>query len=213
MLDAGDHDTARRLARRTIATLEATGADRVVSTANSCVAAMVHEYPHLFAADPHWRARAEALARRTTDFATFVTEVAPLPDGALQPRAEAASTVYHPFCQTRTLLHADGAARRLLDRCGVTTVPLEEADVCCGFGGSTSIAAPEIGRAVATRKLDNVERAKARILVTDNPGCILHIRGAASKRGQHLEVRHVAEIVADRLREGHAARDCVRNRP
>lgn len=198
MLDAGDWDSARQLARRTITTLEATGAEWVVSTANSCVAAMLHEYPSLFANDPAWRNRAERLAERTVDFATFVTAVAPLPDDAIDVRDEPAA-VYHPFCQTRTVLHADVAARRLLERCGVTTLPLTEDDVCCGFGGSTSIAAPEIGRAVATRKLDNVAASGAATLVTDNPGCILHLRGAASARRQPLRVRHLAEIIADRL--------------
>lgn len=198
MLDAGDWDTARRLARRTIATLESTGADWVVSTANSCVAAMIHEYPELFAGEPTWRARAERLAERTVDFATFVTRVAPLPESAIAPR-DGAHTVYHPFCQTRTVLHADGAARELLERCGVTTVPLPEAEVCCGFGGSTSVTAPEIGRAIVIRKLDNVAAAGATTLVTDNPGCILHLRGAASARRQPLRVRHLAELVADRL--------------
>jgi L-lactate dehydrogenase complex protein LldF len=197
-LDAGDWEAARRLARRTIATLESARADWVVTTANSCVAAMVHEYPQLFAEDAAWRGRAARLAERIVDFATFVTDVAPLPDSALAPRGDAA-TAYHPFCQTRTVLHADGAARRLLERCGITTLPLAEADVCCGFGGSTSITAPEVGRAIATRKLDNVARSGAATLVTDNPGCILHLRGAASARGQSLRVRHLAELVADRL--------------
>lgn len=201
MLDAGDWEGARRLARRTIATLEAAGADWVVSTANSCVAATAHEYPQLFAGEPRWRERAERLAARTVDFATFVTEVAPLPDAAIAPAPARGGAVYHPFCQTRTVLHADGAGRRLLERCGVTVMPLAEDDVCCGFGGSTSTTAPEVGRAVATRKLDNVARSGAATLVTDNPGCILHLRGAAAARHQPLRVRHLAEVVAERLRE------------
>jgi L-lactate dehydrogenase complex protein LldF len=203
MLDSGDHDAARRLARKTIAILEGCRADWVVSTANSCVAAMVHDYPDLFAGEPSWRRRAEDLARRTVDFATFVADIAPLPGRALDGgdiAAETATSVYHPFCQTRTVLHADGTARRLLDRCGIATLPLPEADVCCGFGGATSIAAPEVGRAIAGRKLDNVARSGATTLLTDNPGCILHLRGAASARGHRLQVRHLAEVIAERLR-------------
>jgi len=200
MLDSGDWDTARRLARRTIATLESCDADWVVSTANSCVAAMVHEYPQLFAGDEQWKRRAQTLARRTVDFGTFAGDVAPLPEDAIAGDANATPTVYHPFCQTRTVLHADGAARRLLERCGVATGELAEADVCCGFGGATSTTAPEVGRAIATRKLDNVRSSGATTLVTDNPGCILHLRGAASARRQPLRVRHLAEVVAERLR-------------
>jgi L-lactate dehydrogenase complex protein LldF len=43
-----------------------------------------------------------------------------------------------------------------------------------------------------------VKTVGATTLVTDNPGCILHLRGAASARGQRLRVRHLAEVVAER---------------
>ena len=39
----------------------------------------------------------------------------------------------------------------------------------------------------------------ARILVTDNPGCIMHLRGGARALGLPLHVLHIAELVAARL--------------
>ncbi|HEV7680304.1 MAG TPA: LUD domain-containing protein [Candidatus Dormibacteraeota bacterium] len=209
MFDSGDWPTARVLARHTIAALESSDADWIVSTANSCVVAVVHEYESLFKEDPAWARRARALAARTVDLATFLDRVAQLPDGALADApADHGPYTYHPFCQTRTVLRADGSARRLLqDVCGIQLRELTEANICCGFGGSTSMTAPEVGRAIAERKLGNVDGSGATTLVTDNPGCVLHLRAAASARkGRPLRARHLAEVLAEQL-DGVDARE------
>jgi iron-sulfur cluster protein len=202
MFDSGDWPTARSLAQHTISALESSGADWIVSTANSCVVAVAHEYESLFRDDPAWARRARGLAAKTVDLATFLDRVAQLPDGALAgtPTGHDSYT-YHPFCQTRTVLHADGSARRLLrDVCGIELRELTEDNVCCGFGGSTSMTAPEVGRAIVARKLGNLDDSGATTLVSDNPGCILHIRSAASaRRGRPLRAQHLAEVLAERL--------------
>jgi Fe-S oxidoreductase len=201
-VDSGDAAGAKRLARQTIEMLESTGADYVVSAANSCVAAMVHDYPHLFKDEPAWKARAERLQGRVLDLATFLDTIARLPPGALAGPSNEVAT-YHPFCQSLNVLHADGAARRLLTEvCGMELRELAEANVCCGFGGSTSFDAPEVARGIVERKLSNVDSTGADVLITDNPGCILHLRGAADASGRPLRVRHLAEIMANRLAPG-----------
>ena len=201
MIDSGEARRAKSLARQTIAALEAAQADYIVSTANSCVAAITHDYAHLFRDESEWRIRAERLAARVMDLATFLTRIAKLPAGALRGNAESAELTYHPFCQTLNVLHADGAARDLLQSvCGLTIRELSESNVCCGFGGSTSFDAPEVGRGIVERKLANVDTTGASVLVTDNPGCALHLRGAAHASGRkQLKVQHLAEVIAAQL--------------
>lgn len=58
---------------------------------------------------------------------------------------------------------------------------------------------PEVAREIVARKLDNVAQTEAAVLVTDNPGCLLHLRGAADARSMRLRLAHVAEILAERL--------------
>ena len=199
-IDSGDQAGARRLARQTIETFESDGADWIVSAAGSCVAAMVHDYPHLFASEPSWRARAERLAERVVDLATFLDRVARLRPGALKAPARSHGVTYHPFCQSLNVLRADGCARRLLTEVrGLELSELPEAGVCCGFGGSTSFDAPEVGRGIVDRKLENVDGTGAEVLVTDNPGCVLHLRGAAHASGRRLRVVHLAELLAEGL--------------
>jgi iron-sulfur cluster protein len=199
-LDAGDRATARAMARQTIETLEAVPAGRVVTAAASCAVAVRHDYAELFHDDPAWRARAEALAARTLDLVSFLDRIARLPAGALARPAPGTPLTYHGFCQSTNVLGIAGVGPRLLrEVCGLEVRDLAEGEVCCGFGGSTSMEHPEVARGIVTRKLDNVARTEAAVLVTDNPGCLLHLRGAADARGMRMRLAHLAEILAEQL--------------
>ncbi|HLH26516.1 MAG TPA: LUD domain-containing protein [Chloroflexota bacterium] len=213
-LDAGELATARRMARQTIAALEAAAADYVVTAAPSCVVAIREEYPSLFADEPRWQRRARALGARTLDLATYLREVARV--GAPRSHTAAAPSpaggrqvaVYHPFCQSLNVLGLPAEPRDLLaDLPGVELRSLPEANTCCGFGGSTSFEHPAVARQIAARKLANVAATGATLLVTDNPGCLLHLRGAADAAGMPLRVVHLAELLAEDLRSGEPAGD------
>ncbi len=197
LLDAGDPAGARRMAKATIETLEAVAADYVVSAAASCAIAILHDYAHLFEDEPEWRARAERLASRTLDLVSFLDRVANPP--ALPPSPGAGAATYHGFCQSTNVLGLGQAGARLLRRAGLAVTDLPEGEVCCGFGASASVLHPEVARGIAGRKLANVRETEAACLATDNPGCLLHMRGAADAAGMRLEVRHLAELLADRL--------------
>jgi Fe-S oxidoreductase len=196
-LDSGDYPTARRMAKATIAGLEAAQADYVVTAAASCAVAILHDYARLLRDEPAWAARATRLADRTLDLATFLDRVAQ-PD-SLPPDPRAPTLTYHAFCQSSNVLGLGGTAADLLRRAGFDVVDLPEGQVCCGFGGSTSIDYPRVGRGIVERKLGNVRATGARTLCSDNPGCILHLRGSADAAGLPVEVRHFAELLAQRL--------------
>ena len=78
---------------------------------------------------------------------------------------------------------------------------LPENTLCCGFGGAFSFDYPEISERLMNRKLDNAESTGATTIVTDNQGCIMHLRGGCDAGGRPLEVRHIAELLAERIRE------------
>jgi Fe-S oxidoreductase len=196
-LDSGDLPGARRLAKQTIVGLERTDADYVVTAAASCAAAVLHDYAHLLENEPAWAARARGLADRTLDLLSFVDRVASPP--ALEPSVSSPLVTYHSFCQSTNVLRIAELGPRLLRQAGVSVVDLTEATVCCGFGGATSIEYPEVGQGIVGRKLDNVRATGAQVLCTDNPGCILHLRGAARAAGDPFEVRHVVELLAERV--------------
>jgi L-lactate dehydrogenase complex protein LldF len=199
-LDAGFIEPAKRMAQHTISTLEATRADYVLTGGTSCAIAMIHDYPHLFQDDPAWRSRAEQVAGRVIDFTTFMHRVAHLPSGSLSGGPGEPAT-YHYFCQSYNVLGFRHEPLHLIqDVCGVRLIPLADANVCCGFGGSVSVNRPEMCRHILARKLESVEATGASHLITDNPGCILHLRGGIAARAGSVKVMHTAEVVAAAMR-------------
>ncbi len=196
-LDAGRPDAARVLAKQTIQALERVKADYVVTAAASCAIAMLHDYSRLLRDDPDWRDRAQRLADRTMDLITFLDRVAQPPE---LPKASGGPVLtYHSFCQSTNVQGLGLSGARLLERAGYTVNELPEWEVCCGFGGSTSIARPEAASGIAARKLANVHETGAAVLASDNPGCILHLRGVADAAKSGIAVQHFAELLAKRV--------------
>ncbi len=199
--DAGDRKRALAMAKQTVKLLEGVEADYLVTGAASCVAMMVHDYPHLFAGQPDWLERSQRVAGKVTDLTTYLDRVARLPRGALDTGPFHPVT-YHDFCQSHNVLGIQAEPRRLITEVmGLELREMEEANSCCGFGGSFSIDHPRVSRQIVERKLTNVDATGAPIVVTDNPGCILHLRGSADASGRPLRVLHVAELVDERLRQ------------
>ena len=196
--DAGDHDAARRMLEHTAETFA--GVDDVVTPAASCFVMLRRDAPHLFRGDVAAVEEAQQLAGRVYDLVEYLT-VGPgrLPDGALD-NGDRTPVAVHRFCHaTNTLDRGDVVEGLLRDVAGVRVTPLDEAEVCCGFGGSTSASHPEVAAGILARKLSGVRASGAPVLVTDNPGCVLHLRGGVDAAHDDVRVLHLAEFLAGRL--------------
>jgi len=71
--------------------------------------------------------------------------------------------------------------------------------VCCGFGGATSIEHGEVSERILNNKLNNAESTGATVLVTDNPGCLMHLRGGVDASRRPMRVVHLAQLIAEHL--------------
>jgi len=52
---------------------------------------------------------------------------------------------------------------------------------------------------VLERKLANIAATGVELVITDNPGCLTHLRGAFDARREPVRVRHLAEVLWDSL--------------
>ena len=200
--DSGDWDSAaRRWPAPRLRCWRRPGADWVVTAGASCAVAIEHDYLHLFKDGPQRLARAERLAAKTLDLTSFLTNVAQLPDGALAtPETPGGPVAYHNFCQSHNVLGLRAEPLHLLRAVmGIALVDLPEANVCCGFGGSVSLDRPELAEHILARKLANVDESGAATLVTDNPGCIMHMRGGIDASGRSVRVMHLVELLDEKL--------------
>jgi L-lactate dehydrogenase complex protein LldF len=194
--DAGVHDAARAMLSQTAATFE--GPHDVVTPASSCLAMLTHDGPAL---DPEG---SRSIAARSYDLISYLTTgPGRLPAGSLDDGDRTPITV-HRFCQASNVLgRGDAIERFVAEVTGAPVVALDEAAECCGFGGSTSLRNPEVSEGILDRKLRRIDESGARIVVTDNPGCILHLRGGADASGRPIRILHLAEFLASRLGGRH----------
>ncbi|TBW37212.1 (Fe-S)-binding protein [Siculibacillus lacustris] len=189
----GDRADARDLAKQVIATFE--GYDHLVAPSGSCAGMIRHHYPDLFERDDPWRARAEALAAKTHELVSFLTDQR----GVTATGAAHHGTVtYHDSCSGLRELGIHDQPRRLLAAMdGVELIEMKDPDVCCGFGGTFSVKYPEISGTIVDKKAVAVEASGATTLLAGDLGCLLNMAGRLTRRGSKVAVRHVAEVLAE----------------
>ncbi|MDK1029469.1 MAG: (Fe-S)-binding protein [Anaerolineae bacterium] len=165
----------------------------IVTPSGSCTHMLRHNYPDLFAKDPDWLKRAQALAKRTYEFTEYLVDVLEVTNvGATWE----GMLTYHPSCHLSRGLEIERQPRALLAQVkGTKLVELPEASDCCGFGGIFSITHPELSGELLQRKIGNLEKTKAPSLVITDAGCIMHIAGGLHRRRIKQRVVHIAEIL------------------
>jgi L-lactate dehydrogenase complex protein LldE len=198
--NSGDRVSAKDLARAVIDTF--LPYDAVVAPSGSCAGMIGHHYPGLFADDPHYRAKAEALAAKTHELVSFLTDV--LGVERVQARHEG-TVAYHDSCAGLRELGIRAQPRRLLESVeGLRLAELAEPDLCCGFGGTFSVKYPDISTRMVADKAKDVRETGAATLLAGDMGCLLNIAGRLKREGSPVQVRHVAEVLAGRAGEAPA---------
>jgi Fe-S oxidoreductase len=212
-LNSGDRADCVKMARQTITALERaleeSKADYIVGATTSCVVTLTQDYIRLFEdlKQQGWLQRARALAEKVMDFASFVDHML-LRDGTELPvrksdgRHDEVTVTYHDSCQSINCLGLRSEARHIIqDVLGLELREMPQSDVCCGFGGSTSIEHGDVASRMMNNQLNNAAGTGATMLVSDNPGCLMHLRGGVDAGHRRIRVMHLAELIAERLEE------------
>ncbi len=190
--NSGDRATASAIAAQVIAAFE--GFDFVVAPSGSCAAMIRLHYPALLKDDPRLGPRARALASRTYELTSFLTDVHGLERVHASFEGVAA---YHDSCSGLRELKIGDQPRALLETvAGLTLKELEGSEECCGFGGAFCVKYSDISDRMAADKAAAVAASGADTLLGGDLGCLLHLAGKLSRQGSRVRVRHVAEVLA-----------------
>jgi iron-sulfur cluster protein len=147
-----------------------------------------------------WGAPAyEPLKSRMRDSTRFTLELLTERPELVREAGSGLKVAYHDSCQTLRQLGLKAEPRRLLGLAGYEVVDIPDIANCCGFGGTFSLDWPRVASRLADWKLDAIAKTGCTVVASDNPGCLIHIAGAARRRGIELRVAHVLELVAERL--------------
>ncbi len=190
--NSGDRATTRALLE---SYLEAfAGYDYVVVPSGSCGGMLREHMPHLFDDDPNLRARADALAAKTYELVSFLTDVR----GLTSTQAAYAGTVtYHDSCAGLRELGVKAQPRAMLGQvAGLTLAEMAEPEVCCGFGGTFCVKYPDISTRMVSDKTRDIAATGADTLLAGDMGCLLNMAGRLHREGSPIKVRHIAEVLA-----------------
>jgi glycolate oxidase iron-sulfur subunit len=201
----GNLERARQCARHNIELFENLGVHSIVINAAGC-GSTLKEYGHLLHHEPEWAERARAFSSRVKDLSEFlacnhsltpsISPANPTPSGT-----DDISVTYHDACH---LAHPQGIRRQprqlLREKVGDRLVELPEADLCCGSAGTYNLTEPAMAERLQRRKIANILKTGAQLVVTTNPGCILQMRAGLKKAGaDHIQVVHLADFLAARM--------------
>ncbi len=195
----GAREQAKGLARDNVRAFAERDYDALVSNAAGCSAELRH-YGELLEDDP----AAAALGQKVRDISEFLCEI-----GFQTPARAGSWTGSVAYDEPCHLLHAQKVSdppRRILRSIpGLTLVPLEEADACCGSAGVYSLMEPALSQRIGDRKIAAIRRSGADIVATGNPGCLLQIGAGVRAAGLPTQVVHPVQLLADAYRVSRAS--------
>jgi L-lactate dehydrogenase complex protein LldE len=103
----------------------------------------------------------------------------------------------HPTCHSLRVLKLGDRPRRLLEAVrGIDLVPLEEAEECCGFGGTFAVKNADTSIAMLSDKLRRILDTRAEVCTAADTSCLMHIGGALRRQRAGVRTLHLAEILA-----------------
>lgn len=191
-ISAGEPEAAARLAQHFVDVFDE--CDAIVAPSGSCVAMVHHWFSRLLPHDD----RVASLVHRTFELTTYLVDELGQTDfyaGGLGAPLDTTVTV-HDACHGLRNLGIHDAPRALLEAAGATLIEMDEADTCCGFGGTFATKHGEIAGPLADDKLDRAAATQARWLVSGDTACLLHLEGRRRRIGRGPEPIHIASLLA-----------------
>lgn len=190
--NSGYRKEARGFAERFIKIFESSDAEAIVSPSGSCTA-MVKHFHELFPDDENWRERADRIADKTHELGSFLVDVL----GVKETGAAFDGRIgFHDACHGLRDLGIKQQPRELIENVDkAELVELPDSEVCCGFGGTFSVKYPEISVEIVDRKINSIEAADIRAVVSCDSSCLMQIGGRLSRNGSKVKTIHLAEIL------------------
>ncbi|MBI5381477.1 MAG: (Fe-S)-binding protein [Opitutae bacterium] len=194
--NAGDWAASRRVVRHVVRTFA--GDAPVIVPSSSCAAMLSHGAPEEFAHEPDLP-EILALGQRTWELADFIVNGLGV---TTWPGRYETKAAFHRSCHARGTGTADAVRTLLRSLAGAELVEFDEAEQCCGFGGTFSVTFPHISSNMGHLKLEKIRAARPDLLIGVDTSCLMHLGGIANRDGAPIKTQHIAQVLRDALKNG-----------
>lgn len=192
-VSAGAGATVEGLAEQNLNALTRTPVDYVLTACASCNAGLGKIYPDM-------GEDFVKLGAKTRDIFVFLVEQG-LPEklAKLPSRGVKTRVTYHDPCHLRTqgITKEPRAILKALPQ--VEYVEMEDAGTCCGLGGTYSVYHYDNSKKIGAKKAGHIEEAKAELVATDCPGCIMQLQDSINHAGGKQRAVHILELLNEAL--------------
>ena len=191
LMMTGDKKNSKIVALQNVMAFNYDEYDAIVTLCASCASFLKQSYPKLESLNDKEKEQITRFSDKITDFRSFVNKHCI----SINIENKNKLVTYHAPCHLIRGLNIKESPEELIKKAGFKFVKSDFENQCCGFGGTYTIKYPEISAAQLEKKLRAVEETGAEILLTECPGCILHLRGGADKQKRNITVLHLSEIL------------------
>lgn len=193
--NAGHRDEAKKVAREFIEVFNP--AEVIVSPSGSCTAMVKNYYPTLFSHDS-LKEKASGLGNKFFEFSEFLAHE----DQIKNISGEFSGKVgFHNSCHSYRELGINHVPIDILQKIeGIDIISPSGEPVCCGFGGLFSFKFDEIGATMAKTRIEMFTSLKVETIVTNDPGCLMHMRQEALDRMIDIKLFHLTEFLVQAIK-------------
>lgn len=186
---AGLTESARKLAKRHLALMNAARADLVVTACGSCAHTLAKELPALLGHS----GTARRLGGKIREISQILAEETALLN-RLEPAPNLAGPVaVHDPCHLKIGMGVSGEPRQVLQKAGVEMADMNGADQCCGGGGLFAVNEPQLSSAIFEPRSQAFCDSGAQLLATSCSGCAMQWRRGLDP---NIPVIHPIELLS-----------------
>ena len=169
------------------------GKDPIVVPSASCAGFIKNYYPKLFD-NSSLHNEVKQLQKRVFEFSDFMVNVLKVEDVGAVLRTKA---VYHDSCAALRECGLKEEPRRLLAHVkDLELVEMENNETCCGFGGTFAVKYEPISAAMADQKTGYAQDTGAKVIVSTDVSCLMHLEGYIRHREIEMKTMHIADVLA-----------------
>ena len=190
--NSGHWDETRTLARKFFKDFPN---DRpIVSPGASCTAFVKNYYPKIFDKKSEEYKEVERLRKNMFEITDFLINKLDFVDfGAEFPY----KVTYHDACSALREYGIKKEPRKLLSKVkGLELIEMENAEVCCGFGGTFSAKFTGISSAMTEQKVEGALKTGADFITSTEGSCLMNIGAYIRRQHKEIDVIHIVDILA-----------------
>ena len=198
-LTSGDLESFTKMVKYNLDLFNKGKFEYLLTPCGTCTETIKEHWPNAEGLTMVEREQAKSLADKTMDINAFLIDVLKItpPAGANEGRTK---VTYHESCHLNKGLKVSEQPKDIIKMSrNVKLIPMNEADHCCGCGGTFTLTQPELSAKIGQRKRNNIVDSGADVVAAACPACMMQISDMLARNHDPIKVKHTMEIYADSL--------------